>query len=279
MMDAAWTEIATGVHQRRYEPLDVSVVAIDGKDGLLLVDTRCDPAEADELIAEVTIRFSSPIRWVVNTHAHFDHSFGNQRFGPASELDVPIYGHRNIRRHYAEFEAPRLEAYLADPSREPDRNWQDVILTPPTHDVSERTSIDIGGRLVELVPLAPGHTDTDIALLVPDARLWILGDVVEESGPPMYGSGSFPLGWPAVLDALLDEMHPFDIVLPGHGRIVDHAFVAAQASELRLVADRILDANARNLTTAEALGEHSDWPFPVDGLVSAFDRGLSQLRD
>jgi glyoxylase-like metal-dependent hydrolase (beta-lactamase superfamily II) len=45
---------------------------------------------------EVAIRFSSPIRWVVNTHAHFDHSFGNQRFGPASELDVPIFGHRNI---------------------------------------------------------------------------------------------------------------------------------------------------------------------------------------
>jgi glyoxylase-like metal-dependent hydrolase (beta-lactamase superfamily II) len=278
-MDASWTEIATGVHQRRYEPLDVSVVAIDGKDGLLLVDTRCDPTEADELIAEVAIRFASPVRWVVNTHAHFDHSFGNQRFGPGSELDVPIYGHRNVRRHYTEFEAPRLAAYLADPSREPDRNWQDVVLTPPTHEVSERDSIDIGGRVVELVPLAPGHTDTDIALLVPDARLWILGDIVEESGPPMYGSGSFPLGWPEVLDSLLDEMHPFDIVIPGHGRVVDPAFVEAQASGLRLIADRIREASARNLTTAEALHEHDDWPFPVDGLVPAFDRGLSELRD
>jgi hypothetical protein len=49
-MDASWTEIATGVHQRRSEPLDV--------------------------------------RWVANTHAHFDHSFGNQRLGPGSELDI-----------------------------------------------------------------------------------------------------------------------------------------------------------------------------------------------
>jgi glyoxylase-like metal-dependent hydrolase (beta-lactamase superfamily II) len=277
-MDAPWTEIATGVHQRRYEPLDVSVVVIDGKDGLLLVDTRCDPDEADELIAEVTIRFPSPIRWVVNTHAHFDHSFGNQRFGPASELDLPIYGHRNIRRHYADYEAPRLMSYLADPSGEPDRSWRDVVLTPPTHEVSERTSIDIGGRVVELIPLAPGHTDTDIALLVPDARLWILGDIIEESGPPMYGSGSFPLGWPEVLAELLDQMRPFDIVIPGHGRVVDRGFVAAQADALRLVADRIRNAEARNLTTAEALDEHDDWPIPVAGLVTAFDRGLQQLR-
>jgi glyoxylase-like metal-dependent hydrolase (beta-lactamase superfamily II) len=278
-MDARWTEIATGVHQRRYDPLDVSVVVIDGEDGLLLVDTRCDPAEADELIAEVAIRFFSPIRWVVNTHAHFDHSFGNQRFGPASELDVPIFGHQNIERHYAEFEAPRLEAYRADPSREPDRTWHDVVLTPPTREVSERTSIDIGGRVVELIPLAPGHTDTDIALLVPDARLWILGDIVEESGPPMYGSGSFPLGWPEVLATLLDEMHPSDIVIPGHGRVVDRAFVAAQADHLKLVADRIRDADSRSISTAEALGEHDDWPFPVGGLVPAFDRGLHQLRN
>ncbi len=274
---ASWHTVAPGIHQRRYDPFDISIVAIEGDDGLLVVDTRVEPAEGEALLADVRDRFQRPIRWVVNTHAHFDHTFGNQVFGPGTETDAAIYGHANIARHFADFEAPRLSAWRAEPQREPDRRWHDVQLTPPTHPIDRIATLDLGGRIVELRPQAPAHTDTDLVVFAPAERVWILGDLVEESGPPMYGSGSFPFGWPAVLDALAAEMRPGDLVIPGHGRVVDREFVARQASELRLIAERFRAAHDAGLTAGEALAAHSDWPIPVEGLVGAVERAYAEL--
>ncbi|WP_157002636.1 MBL fold metallo-hydrolase [Agromyces laixinhei] len=274
---ATWLTVAPGVHQRRYDPFDISIVVIEGAGGLLLVDTRVQPSEAVELAADIADRFERPVRWVVNTHAHFDHTFGNQVFGPGTVTDAAIYGHARIAAHFAAFEGPRLTAWRADPGREPERQWADVMLTPPTHPLAEPLVLDLGDRLVELRPQPPAHTDTDLVLFVPDERVWILGDLIEESGPVMYGSGSFPLGWPGVLDDLAAAMRPDDRVVPGHGRVVDRAFVQRQAAELGLIADRFRRAHTSGSTAAEALDAHDDWPIPVEGLVGAVERAYLAL--
>lgn len=276
---ADWLTVAPGVHQRRYDPFDISIVVIEGGDGLLLVDTRVQPSEAEQLAADIAERFARPVRWVVNTHAHFDHTFGNQVFGPGSTTDAAIYGHARIAAHFAEFEGPRLAAWRADPAREPDRQWHDVELAAPTHPIDRRVGLDLGGRIVELRPQPPAHTDTDLVLFVRDERVWLLGDLIEESGPVMYGSGSFPLGWPGVLDALADEMQPSDRVIPGHGRVVDRSFVERQAAGLRLIADRFRAAHDAGLTAAETLAAHADWPIPVEGLVGAVERAYQALDE
>lgn len=77
-----WHEVGDGVFQRRYDPLDVSVCVVRGAGGLLLVDTRSSHREADEIQADLRVFGHLPVRWVVNTHAHYDHCFGNARFGP-----------------------------------------------------------------------------------------------------------------------------------------------------------------------------------------------------
>ena len=273
----AWLTVAPGVHQRRYDPFDISIVAIEGDDGLLVVDTRVEPAEGEALLADVQQRFDQPVHWVVNTHAHFDHTFGNQVFGPGTATDAAIYGHASIARHFDDFEGPRLAAWREDPRREPDRHWAGVRLTPPTHPLDRTTVLDLGGRVVELRPQPEAHTDTDLVLFLPAERVWIVGDLVEESGPVMYGSGSFPLGWPDVLDALVAEMEEGDAVVPGHGQVVDRAFVARQAAELRLIADRFRDAHDHGLTPEQALAAHRDWPIPVEGLTGAVARAYAQL--
>jgi glyoxylase-like metal-dependent hydrolase (beta-lactamase superfamily II) len=274
---AEWQTVAPGIHQRRYDPFDISIVVVEGDDGLLLVDTRAEPGEGEQLRDDVRERFDRPVRWVVNTHAHFDHTFGNQVFGPGTATDAAIYGHANIATHFAEYEEPRLAAWRDDPAREPGRHWRDVRLTPPTHPVGSPTTLDLGGRTVELLPQPPAHTDTDLVVFAPAERVWILGDLVEQSGPPMYGSGSFPLRWPRVLAALAASMAPRDLVIPGHGTVVDRGFVAHQAGELQLVADRIRSAHDEGLTAAEALARHHDWPVPLDFVVSAVERAYTQL--
>ncbi|MET0714133.1 MAG: MBL fold metallo-hydrolase [Mycetocola sp.] len=229
-----WIEVSDRVYQRRYDPLDISVSVVVGDDGLLLVDTRCNPREADEIRSDVAGLNSLPIRWVANTHAHYDHSFGNQCFP-----DAEIIGHHLVPKHFAEYEQPRLDDWTEDPSAHPQYDWLGVQLTPPTVLVSSIHELDLGNRVVRFHPLSPGHTDTDLVVEVPDAATWLVGDIIEQSGPPMYGSGSFPLDWPGVLDTLAEFIAPGDVLIPGHGSPVDRAFLVDQAAVLHVVADGI----------------------------------------
>ncbi|GAA1836057.1 MBL fold metallo-hydrolase [Agromyces salentinus] len=266
------------MHQLRVGAFDLSVVVVEGEDGLLVVDSGADPEEGRAILTEIRSRFGRRrIVGLVNTHAHFDHTFGNQAFGPGSSADAPIHGHAAIGAHFAAYEGPRLAAWRDDPSREPDRRWQDVELVAPTHPVDRMTRLDLGGRVIELRPQSEGHTDTDLVLFLPADRIWILGDLVEESGPPMYGSGSYPLGWPGVLEGLVAEMRPGDRVIPGHGAVVAPEFVTRQAAALRLVADRLAASHAGGLSTVEALAAHERWPFPADGLSGAAERAYAAL--
>jgi glyoxylase-like metal-dependent hydrolase (beta-lactamase superfamily II) len=268
-----WIEIADRVFQRRYNPLDISVCVVAGDNGLLLVDTRCNPREADEIRSDVTEVSALPVRWVANTHAHYDHSFGNQRFP-----DAEILGHHLTRQHFADFEQPRLAAWSADPSASPQYDWHDVELTPPTMPISTVTQLDLGNRLVRLHPLPPGHTDTDLAIEIPDAATWLLGDVIEQSGPPMYGSGSFPLDWPAVLDTLVEAIGPDDVLVPGHGSPVDRAFLLGQAAVLHVVADGIrssFDQNEPVESASERVASASRLPLEI--VESAVLRGYTLL--
>jgi glyoxylase-like metal-dependent hydrolase (beta-lactamase superfamily II) len=273
-----WSAIANGVHQYRSAPFDLSVVVVEGEDGGLLIDTGADPDEAIALLGRVRSRFGLAPRWVVNTHAHFDHTFGNQVFGPGSAADADIHGHSGIADHFARYEGPRIAAWREDPSREPGRRWNEVRLVPPTHPVERMTRIDLGGRVVELRPQPPAHTDTDLVVFLPSERVWVVGDLVEESGPPMYGSGSYPLGWPDVLDALASEMRAGDLVVPGHGRVVELEFVRRQAGLLRAVADRIVEAHDGGLDVAAALAASEHWSMPVAGIAGAIDRVYAVLE-
>ncbi|MET0784411.1 MAG: MBL fold metallo-hydrolase [Leifsonia flava] len=269
-----WNEIADGLLVARYEPLDISVTLVRGSDGLLLVDTRCNPREAAEVASDVAALGIGDIRWVVDTHAHYDHSFGNQVFAGTAT----IIGHHRIPAHFAEFEAPRLSAWTADPSASPQYDWTGVELTPPHVLVTDEHTLDLGGRSVRIIALAPGHTDTDVVVHVPDAGAWIVGDVVEESGPPMYGSGSFPLGWPRVLADLAEHMGESDLVVPGHGAVVDRAFVHEQAHRLQAVADAISVGFAHR-EPIEYVAERAAGAsrMPLEMVEPAVIRGYTQL--
>jgi glyoxylase-like metal-dependent hydrolase (beta-lactamase superfamily II) len=268
-----WNEVSDHVYHRRYDPLDISVSVVAGDAGLLLVDTRCNPREADEIRSDVAKLSPLPTRWVVNTHAHYDHSFGNQQF-PNAE----IIGHHLVPKHFAEYEKPRLAAWAENPAASPQYDWRGVELTAPTVLISSVQELDLGNRLVRLHPLPPGHTDTDLVVEVPDAATWLVGDIIEQSGPPMYGSGSFPLGWPGVLHTLAESMSPADVIIPGHGSPVDRAFLLEQADVLSIVADGIrssFDQSEPVESASERVAAASRLPLEI--VESAVVRGYTLL--
>lgn len=272
-----WLEVADDVYQRRYHPLDVNVCVVRGGEGLLVVDTRSSHREADEIIADLAAFGPRPVRWVVNTHAHFDHTFGNYRFGPESAVNVPIYGHERVPAHHDRYERAMLARWIAD-GEEPLEDWKAVVITAPTELVGERTSLDLGERVVEMRHLGRGHTDNDLLIHVPDAATWLVGDLVEESGPPMYGSGSFPLEWPGTLATLCEQLEEGATVVPGHGVAVNAAFAAVQRVELQRVADLIVELHAAGVPAeraVEAGGER--WPFPAQGMARAVEDGYRHL--
>jgi glyoxylase-like metal-dependent hydrolase (beta-lactamase superfamily II) len=272
-----WDEVAAGVFQRRYNPMDVSVCVIRGRDGLAVVDTRSSPRQADEIRADLRELGSQPVRWVVNTHAHFDHCFGNQRFGPGSDLDVPIYGHSRLPAHLDQYERPALADEIAR-GEEPAGESREVVITPPTDLVGDRHALDLGDRAVDLLHIGRAHTDNDLLLHVADASAWLVGDVIEESGPPFYGSDCFPLEWPQTISRLLGLLEDGAVLVPGHGRPVGLAFVRAQQAQLAGVADLIRELHAGGVPASQAVQAGGPrWPLPAESLSRAIEAGYEQL--
>jgi len=270
-----WQEIADGVFQGRYEPWDVNICVVRASDGLLVVDTRASHRQADELRADLR-RLGNP-RWVVNTHAHFDHSFGNYRFGPDSDLALPIYAHTGVPAHLEQYERPLLARWLAS-GEGPIDELREVVITPPTQLVDDGATLDLGDRAVKLRHFGRGHTDNDLVLYVADADTWLVGDIVEESGPPMYGSGCFPLEWGDTSHELARALGPAATVVPGHGRPVNREFVVRQAAELSTVADVLREVHTSGVAANDAVAAAADrWPFPEDGLQPAVDAAWSVL--
>lgn len=277
MTDRTWTQVGDGVYQRRYDPLDVSVGLVIGPCGATVIDTRNNPAEAQEIMNDVAQQFAVPIVAVINTHAHYDHSFGNQLFAHAG---IPIYGHHLIAQHFENFERPRLLRVQQDPESEPDKSWAEVVLTPPSVPIAKPATVDLGGRELKLIPLDPGHTQSDLAIYIPDAGIWFLGDIIEESGPPMFGSGSFPLGWPKVLRSLLKLIDPQHVLIPGHGQAMDRAFVSGQLARFEELAQTLRTAHAASVAvdkiqySAQLLAL-----WPVEFLREAAVDGYAQLPE
>jgi glyoxylase-like metal-dependent hydrolase (beta-lactamase superfamily II) len=252
---------------------------VRGGDELLLVDTRSSHRQADQIRDDLQVFGAATIRAVVNTHAHFDHSFGNGRFGPDSDLDLPIYGHRLVAAHHDRYERPMLADWI-ERGEEPIDEWREVVITSPTHLVNDGgATLDIGGRRVDLHYFGRGHTDNDLLVQVPDANVWLVGDLVEESGPPMYGSGSYPLAWPATVQRLLHFADRDVIVVPGHGAPVDHAFVTEQQAALAAVAALIRELHSAGVPAESAVEAGADrWPFPAVGMTNAVRDGYAQLN-
>ncbi|MEY9942251.1 MBL fold metallo-hydrolase [Streptacidiphilus sp. MAP5-3] len=282
MSGTGWIEVGDRVYQRRYDPCDVTVSVVVGTDGLLVADTRCSLAEARELREHLRALSATPVRWVVNTHIHWDHVWGNAEFVAPRQLPpAEVWGSaQTVTAMRAEATDPEAAAFRERMARR-SATWAAKMAEleeyVPDHEVHGAHDLDLGdGRTVSLRHVGRGHTAGDLLLHVPDAGVLLTGDLVEESGPPAYGSDSFPLDWAPTLDAALTLAGPDARYVPGHGATVDAAFVRAQADAIRAVAEQCRALHAAGVAADEAL-QAGEWPFPPEALGSAIPRAYGQL--
>jgi glyoxylase-like metal-dependent hydrolase (beta-lactamase superfamily II) len=272
---ADFTEVADRVWVARYAWFDVNITLVGGDGGLLVVDTHGSAGAARAVVDDVRRLGAGEVTGIVNTHWHFDHTFGNQAFREAYG-DLPIHAHENARDELEKWGEAVKQRYADSPD---DPHREDVMATEivlPDETFSSAKVLDLGDRVVELVYPGRGHSSGDIVIRVPDVDVVLAGDLVEESSPPYFTDDSWPMDWPLSLDMVLGLTTSASVVIPGHGSPVDRDFVEEQRNTIGIVAETIRDLATRGVPLGQAL-EVGDWPWPKEHLATAVRRGYEQL--
>jgi glyoxylase-like metal-dependent hydrolase (beta-lactamase superfamily II) len=262
----AWQEVGDRVFAWRFKFFDQQIGVILGGSDVAVIDTRSTPVQAREIIDALRELTRDPVSMVIDTHWHFDHSFGNHTFRPAT-----IWGHarcvdrlRTLGQERLEEVARELPA-IADDVRQ-------VVIDPPDRTFEEHATVEVGDRVVELAYLGRAHTDTDIAITVPDANVLFVGDLLEEGATPSFGD-SYPIDWPGTVERLLPLAT--GAVVPGHGAVGDRAFVDAQLADLRALAALAGRVHAGELDLEAAIAAS---PYSRETSRGPLERALEQLR-
>jgi len=240
----AFEKIADGIYYTTSDsPMAVggNHTIIVGDQNVFLVDAGTTPAAARALLADLKLITDKPVRWVVNTHFHFDHTDGNSIFGP----EVEIIGTEYVRHMIADEDVLHIEPFktamalmptqvdalkkqIADEKDEAQHtkleaqlaakqaDWEEFKMlkpTPPNVTYNSKMTVFQGTREIQLLFLGRGHTQGDTVVYLPKERIVCSGDLMETQ--PAYMGNAFFDEWIATLDKL-KELN-FETMLPGHG--------------------------------------------------------------
>ncbi|MGW1008942.1 MBL fold metallo-hydrolase [Streptomyces termitum] len=226
-----WERLADGVGRRRLPGWDATTGLVVGDKAVLLYDTGSSLAEGAAIRAQAeALTGGRRVTHIALGHPHFDHVLGTAAFAGAE-----VFGAVGTEELLAS--ARTREELYEDAVRQgaDERASAEAAeaLVAPRHAVTGERTLDLGGRQVLLANLGPAHTGHDLAVLVPGEREVVFcGDLVEESGEPQAGPDAVGARWPDALDRLLALGGEDALYVPGHGAVVDAAFVRRQRDEL-----------------------------------------------
>jgi cyclase len=281
-------KVADGVYgaifsEPRMDPVESNSVIIVSGDSVLVVDANRTPATARAVIAEIRKLTDKPVRYVVNSHWHDDHIFGNQSYSEAFP-QVEFIAHRNTRDDMEKLAFPHIqgginrftraaeeaEARLSSGAKpggerltekeraqlsEELKVYRDVLpkiktirLVLPTITFDQQLTLHRGGRTIQILYFGRGNTRGDVAVYLPREKVLVTGDLLVHPVPFAYGS--FLGEWIGALKKLreLDA----DVIIPGHGPVMrDKEYIGTVIELLEAVVGQVQDAFKRGLSLEE----------------------------
>ena len=207
-------ELETGVYARLHDGLTNAGIIV-GDAGVLVIDSLRVPSFARYLIQDVRRITEKPVQYVIDTHAHWDHSWGNEEFP-----DATIIGHENCYEEMVDVEWNKQwrEKVVSDGLA-----WSEearlVNITPPNLTFETSMRLYFGGRELRLMYFGKAHTSGDIFIHLPAEKLIFTGDVIQDRRVPYLGD-SYPAEWPETDDRLVAlDVEQF---VSGHGPVGNH---------------------------------------------------------
>jgi glyoxylase-like metal-dependent hydrolase (beta-lactamase superfamily II) len=258
-----------------------NVVIVNDND-VLLVDTGTTPTAARALVADIKLLTEKPIRYVVNTHWHYDHTDGNSIYGPEVQIIATDYVRRaiesfdvlhnepfrtstriagislvdDLKKQISAQNDPQaktlLEKKLAKTEasmKEFAHDLAEIKPTPPNLTYTDKLVLHRGSREIDLLFLGRGHTAGDTVVFLPREHIVCSGDLME-SRVAYMGSAYFD-EWLKTLDAL--KKLDFTVDLPGHGApFTDKRLIAAFQSYLTDILGQVAKLRAQGVSADDA---------------------------
>jgi glyoxylase-like metal-dependent hydrolase (beta-lactamase superfamily II) len=232
------TKLAEGVHVLFGEGGNIGVSS--GKDGVLLIDDQYAPL-TPKIRAAVSSISDQPIRFVLNTHWHGDHSGGNENLGGAGAL---IVAHENVRRRMSVEQFLEAFGQKVPPAK---------AAALPVVTYTESVSFHINGDDLECVHVPPAHTDGDSVVRFRKANVLHMGDLFFNGLYPFIdaSTGGSLEGMIRAADRILGEVDDSTQIIPGHGPMAKKADLKAFRDMLAGVRDKMKPLIAAGKTLAE----------------------------
>ncbi len=244
---------------------------LTGPQGVISIDACSTERRTRAYQAAIAAVTPAPVRTVLNTHHHGDHTFGNCLFPRAA-----IVAHERARQEAIAFGPPRDLAFWDGP------DWGDLSLDPPFVTFTDQIAVHAGDLRADVRYVGTAaHTTNDSIVWIPDRSVLFCGDLIFNGGTPFLLMGSVT-GAVNVLEQVLRPLGAQTIV-PGHGPVFhDDGPLDATLDYLRFVLDVAAQAAAAGVPPLDAardtdLGRFADWP-DAERIVGNLHRACAELR-